>query len=422
MKRTILIVSALTATHPVYSGDCESIIGLSKLTTATTSDKSAIEQHAANFCREYKQYVAAKRNSANASENAADNRRSSSSQSGSTSSFSGGASYGVLSASMSQSKSGFNSAANASSDYAYNATSSADAAASVDDIASKYCNATSDYSARDDAYRQYVESIAPGAFDAYKSCIEFSAKDLTFHVEPGSILPTEFVMTASFKSSNSGVASADVEYSASNGVACTWNGEPSTKKVIPTGGSAILKCSRADQEKPAFVTLVGTTVSSRSMVMPWTAYPKDGGLVDLQGQIKELRDQIERSIKSKAWTLIYANDETGNTTYGNISALINAIKQGKNVKVSTSDEGIDYLSACDEVYVNTDNSVTCSTLQNISIRSTLPGANFGFQDNAYHYFRMINTKGQRSAIRWSVGEHADRGRSDETIGIKWFIN
>lgn len=89
-----------------------------------------------------------------------------------------------------------------------------------------------------------------------------------------------------------------------------------------------------------------------------------------------------------AWTLVYANDAAGRTTYGSLSTLVNSIKQGQDVKVNQGPENgsLGYYAICDELYANPDNSVTCTKLRNISTRSISPGSEFGFQDDAYHFF------------------------------------
>ena len=123
--------------------------------------------------------------------------------------------------------------------------------------------------------------------------------------------------------------------------------------------------------------------------------------------------------EANAWNLVYANDTVGNATYGSITTLINAIKQGHEVRVS---QGGTFFENCAELFLNSDGSVTCTNYSNISNNSTVPGPGFGFQNDAYHWFVMINTKGQRDMSRWSVGAHVDRGHSQDTIAIQWFVD
>ena len=119
-----------------------------------------------------------------------------------------------------------------------------------------------------------------------------------------------------------------------------------------------------------------------------------------------------------AWNKVYANDATGNVTFGSLAALIDAVQQGQDVKVSMNGTYV----TCQYVYVVSNSSVACSNNTNISIQSVVPGASFGFQNDAYHFFLIVNTLGQRDASRWSVGAHIDRGRTKDTLSIQWFVN
>jgi hypothetical protein len=120
-----------------------------------------------------------------------------------------------------------------------------------------------------------------------------------------------------------------------------------------------------------------------------------------------------------AWSLVYAHDAAGVPTFGSVSSLRNAIGRGADVKVAMDQA---YYASCDGVHVNSDGSVSCMHTSPISVRNALPGPNFGFQDDAYHWFVMVNTTGQRDMSRWSVGEHTDRGHTQDTTSIRWFIN
>lgn len=121
-----------------------------------------------------------------------------------------------------------------------------------------------------------------------------------------------------------------------------------------------------------------------------------------------------------AWVLVYANDTTGKATYGSLLALINAAKQGQDIKVSLTSSNGTTITLCQEIYTGPD-FVTCINTNGIG-SNVFPGSSFGFDDDTYHAFQMMNTKGQDAYSRWSVGEHTDRGKTLFNRAMKWYVN
>nr|VFK02184.1 MAG: hypothetical protein BECKH772B_GA0070898_102653 [Candidatus Kentron sp. H]VFK02344.1 MAG: hypothetical protein BECKH772A_GA0070896_102663 [Candidatus Kentron sp. H]VFK05408.1 MAG: hypothetical protein BECKH772C_GA0070978_102683 [Candidatus Kentron sp. H] len=119
------------------------------------------------------------------------------------------------------------------------------------------------------------------------------------------------------------------------------------------------------------------------------------------------------------WTLVYSHDQYGNPVDGDISTLVEAAKGGADVKVGTPSGDTTSFFTCEFVWVK-DGLVVCQNTSHISIGG-LEGSSFGFQDNAYHWFVMVNTEGKRDMSRWSVGAHTDRGHTQDTTGMEWYI-
>jgi hypothetical protein len=44
-----------------------------------------------------------------------------------------------------------------------------------------------------------------------------------------------------------------------------------------------------------------------------------------------------------------------------------------------------------------------------------------FQDDSYYWMFIVNTKGERDMIRWSVGEHELKGHNQDKVAVKWFV-
>lgn len=242
MKRLIIGMVALAISLNAMAGgeECSSVIALSKVVQTSSSDQSEVQQSARDFCSEYQKYRA-NSNSANF-----------------------GASYKFLSASFGSSS------------------------ASVDQVASRYCSAENSYAAKTDAYKAYVEQIAPGAYDAYAMCLASSNQDVRYKINPGSILPEKFSMVVSFTSSQ-GLSDTTVQYSSSDDVSCLWDSNSSKKKfTVKTGTSTSLECSRKSSAKASYVQVswAGSGSGNSPLVLPWPAY-KDGVPVDSLRQISQ---------------------------------------------------------------------------------------------------------------------------------------
>ncbi len=125
------------------------------------------------------------------------------------------------------------------------------------------------------------------------------------------------------------------------------------------------------------------------------------------------------------WDLVYEHDENGEPVAGDLNTLIEAVKSGADVKVgirTRSGGGIEYEAfyPCQFTYVTYDGpNVVGVNTSNIS--GMVTGDDFGFFDDAYHYFGMFKTTGEFDESRWSVGEHVDRGHTRVHVAMKWFV-
>jgi hypothetical protein len=137
MRKFLMFLVIASAAANAHGQQCEGVIALSKVVSAAVQDKTSVEQNAARFCSEY----------------------SRSTDRSSSSSF--GASYKFLSGSF------------------------AGGNASVEAVASKYCSASSNFSESRDAYKQYIESISPNAYNAYQQCLIMSTQDVKFVAAQG---------------------------------------------------------------------------------------------------------------------------------------------------------------------------------------------------------------------------------------------
>jgi len=241
MRLIIGIVLFLFSPSVWAQDSCSGIIAMSRLQAANASSASEVQSHASNFCNEYR------------------------SSKGSSSSTNFGASYKFLSASFGTS------------------------GASVEEVASRYCSAANDFAARADAYSSYVETIAPGAYDAYKSCIEMG-NAMSFKAL--GILPQQFTLAVSFN--EAGASTAELRATPSEGVRCTWNGKAVPTVRLNSPATATLSCNRSKTDKPSFVTVARENGSQR-IGLPWQGYTPEGVPIDLVARLRaELGDASAR--------------------------------------------------------------------------------------------------------------------------------
>ena len=120
------------------------------------------------------------------------------------------------------------------------------------------------------------------------------------------------------------------------------------------------------------------------------------------------------------WQFAYEHDGQGHPVEGSLDVLVDAVSNGADVKVGVESSGVTSFFDCDFLYVK-EALVTCMNTRHISVRG-IEGGGFGFQDNAYHWFSMVNTNGKRDMSRWNVGEHVDRGHNQDRTGMRWYID
>ncbi len=252
----LLLVGSCTAT---FADDCSTVIALSRVKAVSISDQSAVEANANNFCSEY------------------------SSSNGHSNSANFGASYSFLAASFGSSS------------------------ASVQQVAGKYCSASSGYATSADAYKNYVETVAPGAYGAYQACVQSSNNNLKYSVDLASVLEHSFAISASFAYVE-GANPAEVKYVAGPGVRCQWDNTSNVRTNIGTGHSGILQCSRTDSSHDTYVTVQMITAPVSPLTLHWPAY-KDGvpasALLDLQRTLATLARQVQ-DLKPQFFTVPYS--------------------------------------------------------------------------------------------------------------------
>ena len=254
-----IVFAILLFSERAFAQNCENILAVSKIVNITISASAAVEQHAYSFCNEYRKHR----------------------EDASTSSF--GASYEFLSAT-------------------FGTTTT-----TVDQVASRYCSASSDYAANRDAYKRYAEAISPNAYDAYEQCVKLSERGLVFDVNIASVLPKELSLSVSFVSGSEDDTVANVRLTPSSDVHCLWDEESKDVRSMASGSTAVFRCMREDQTRRSYVRITRMDQFEGEMVFPWSAYDEAGVSVNslaaiqsrldaLMHRMSGLRNEVEAAI------------------------------------------------------------------------------------------------------------------------------
>ena len=243
---TLVATASLFAfSNIAFADECESIINASRVYTKYSFSEAEVKSQADNFCSSYQRHV------------------------DSGSNFNAEASYKFFSGGVGVSNK------------------------TLDEVASSICSSTNRYQASESALQYYAESIAPGAFDAYKQCKLLSTRNLSFIVDRASVLPKEIVIEVAYNKESTTATTARVRYSASQGVSCRWNESGNNPVSIPSAGQAQLKCRRDFNDKKSSIS-IDRMDGGGHLAFPWGVYSPEGIPVDIVSSLDKRISEVEK--------------------------------------------------------------------------------------------------------------------------------
>lgn len=135
-------------------------------------------------------------------------------------------------------------------------------------------------------------------------------------------------------------------------------------------------------------------------------------------------DNVSEKNKSneRSWTFVYENSKTGKCINGNLKELINAINEGAEVRVILNHKDHHQIKSWTAEVVQVKNGIVYAQQNTeISLCGFEPNSSTFFQDNAYHYYVVVSSKGQQDMTRYNVTDGKSRGHTNGKVGIKWFV-
>jgi hypothetical protein len=148
----------------------------------------------------------------------------------------------------------------------------------------QYCQDRENGAISDLNYRDYIDTVAPEAFDAYEQCQK--STDVDFDLT--AITPTTLTMLVSFKPSTTNNTAQIAYVVTGDHVSCLWQNQQATLsqnapiQSIGHGQTFVLQCRRESykQETPITLYRVDAADDSERMTIPWRKYNDDGQPVD----------------------------------------------------------------------------------------------------------------------------------------------
>lgn len=125
------------------------------------------------------------------------------------------------------------------------------------------------------------------------------------------------------------------------------------------------------------------------------------------------------STNSMAWTLIYANDANGNSTYGNIQTLVDSVKDGKKLRFVVEETNGSIWSQDPEWVQMLNNIVHVSFTQ---ISKEYVGDVLWTKAAAYKLYFSLDTKGVLTDRDWYISSNTSAGYGQRTVSAKWFVD
>ncbi len=129
--------------------------------------------------------------------------------------------------------------------------------------------------------------------------------------------------------------------------------------------------------------------------------------------------RVDWFVDRRPWKLAVNVNKDGSVISGSKADLIEAVRKGASVRCVNGD-GL-YAYPADNLAIQ-NKDVAAQTIFSVSMQYAPGQYEMMIQPNAYWWFTIVDTTGRRDMSRWTVGDHVSRGRSNDKVGVKWFVN
>jgi hypothetical protein len=139
-------------------------------------------------------------------------------------------------------------------------------------------------------------------------------------------------------------------------------------------------------------------------------------LIAAKRQVSKDINKLSDSMPS--WKLLYEHDENGIQISGTVEGLVEATGKAYPIKVKIF-RAKNHFEMMDAQWVFVENNlVHASNTDQISLQKDSSG-NYVFQEDAYHYYVIVNSEGHHHASRLFI-DGRKRNTSDSKRRMAWF--
>jgi hypothetical protein len=158
----------------------------------------------------------------------------------------------------------------------------------------------------------------------------------------------------------------------------------------------------------ALIVTAGTIIVALVREVGKTADRAERTANETKKSVKEISENLP------SWSELFEHDENGAPIRGSIDDLIQAVNKGYPIKVRINKPQGDGIEVMDGQWIFVENKVVFATnIDQISIGKDDSG-NYKYFDDTYHYYVIVNSKGQHHASRiYLDGRH--RGEPSNTV-------
>ena len=150
------------------------------------------------------------------------------------------------------------------------------------------------------------------------------------------------------------------------------------------------------------------------------------GAAILAGQIlrtgRELQSHpslVKTETNTTGWKLAYSHNKDGEPITGDITTLINAVRQGCQVRLLIDfPQKHEFQTEAQNLWIKNDIVYAQNTTQ---ISVGFKGEVLAFTKDACHSMIVVSTQGNLDMTRWLLGKHKPQTRMREKVAISWFV-